>query len=798
MAQSPAGGRVLWLRSNADTTTGISNLVEVWGDQSGVTGSLSQGKGQSRPWLELHSLAGEASLHFDGNDVLTRPNGMPANVYTLVMVVALDGYGGSNTVLGGGPQLRFDSIGRPRLLHGGAELVSSVPVTQGALTTLVATYDQAGEARLYVNGALAGIATLPPYVPAGIHVGRKSAGGGGGGFLGRVAEVMVYDRPLTPVERIALNASLELAYGTPSPSIQFDALPADAAIHQRDDSDQATVRFAGAVHSAGYDAIEVLVRRDGQFYDAQSQSLSYVSGTAPFAMETNLEAGLHDYDVAVLLVRGVQRTVVAQRQNIACGDVYLIQGQSNAEAADRFHEELANDLDQRFWTRCFGIRGAQTITRDRHWDIAEGEAVAAHGAVGAVALRLARIVQDEVGIPIGIINGAEGGTSITQHLRNDADPTDTDTIYGRLLYRAREAEVDQDVRGLIFYHGEADANVPALWQSGFDELYEDWKTDYPALEQIYVFQIRQGCGVTDLGLREIQRQLPFVYPDIQVMSTTAAPEHDGCHFHYAGYAELGERIARLLLRDFSGSDDVENIDAPDVLEAAWTSPARTGIRLTFRDPDDLLVWEAGSEADILLDDPGVTVLGGSVVGNTVELTLSGPSVATTVGWDGHEGDGPWIRNTRGVGALTFFEVPIVHPCFTPTSYCVAAANSASPGGAQMGWSGSTSLSAGDLVLTASGLPTGKNALFLAGLARQEPPQPLGNGFLCVAPQVVRLKPTIQSDSAGTVSLAVDFTAKPLDTLSPGETRVFQLWYRDPPGGGAGFNLSNGLEVVFCP
>ena len=27
---------------------------------------------------------------------------------------------------------------------------------------------------------------------------------------------------------------------------------------------------------------------------------------------------------------------------------------------------------------------------------------------------------------------------------------------------------------------------------------------------------------------------------------------------------------------------------------------------------------------------------------------------------------------------------------------------------------------------------------------------------------------------------------------------FQFWYRDPQAGGSFFNLSNGLEAVFCP
>ena len=33
-------------------------------------------------------------------------------------------------------------------------------------------------------------------------------------------------------------------------------------------------------------------------------------------------------------------------------------------------------------------------------------------------------------------------------------------------------------------------------------------------------------------------------------------------------------------------------------------------------------------------------------------------------------------------------------------------------------------------------------------------------------------------------------------ISPGDTKWFQFWYRDPLGGGAFFNLSDALRVTF--
>ena len=35
-------------------------------------------------------------------------------------------------------------------------------------------------------------------------------------------------------------------------------------------------------------------------------------------------------------------------------------------------------------------------------------------------------------------------------------------------------------------------------------------------------------------------------------------------------------------------------------------------------------------------------------------------------------------------------------------------------------------------------------------------------------------------------------------INPGDTHNFQYWYRDPLSMGAGYNLSDGLSITFCP
>ena len=54
-----------------------------------------------------------------------------------------------------------------------------------------------------------------------------------------------------------------------------------------------------------------------------------------------------------------------------------------------------------------------------------------------------------------------------------------------------------------------------------------------------------------------------------------------------------------------------------------------------------------------------------------------------------------------------------------------------------------------------------------------------------------------SSPSGTSSTSVNIAVK--GQVSAGQTRRYQVWYRDPGGPcGSGFNFTNGLEVEFVP
>ena len=72
------------------------------------------------------------------------------------------------------------------------------------------------------------------------------------------------------------------------------------------------------------------------------------------------------------------------------------------------------------------------------------------------------------------------------------------------------------------------------------------------------------------------------------------------------------------------------------------------------------------------------------------------------------------------------------------------------------------------------------------------------GIRCVSAPIIRVGPPVFFGGAGLASKHLDINATALSSIQPADTRYFQLWYRDTAGGPAGFNLSNGLEITFCP
>lgn len=140
------------------------------------------------------------------------------------------------------------------------------------------------------------------------------------------------------------------------------------------------------------------------------------------------------------------------------------------------------------------------------------------------------------------------------------------------------------------------------------------------------------------------------------------------------------------------------------------------------------------------------------------------------------------------------DLTILPACPAPANYCTTSPNSVGAG-AVISTTGSSSLGANDFGLVAPNCPVNKPGLFFTGPSQNS--SPLGNGTLCIAGTIQRFG-VLFSDGGGTYAMAVDFNALPGSlAFNPGDVANFQCWYRDVAGGGAGFNLSDAVQVTFC-
>jgi hypothetical protein len=378
---------------------------------------------------------------------------------------------------------------------------------------------------------------------------------------------------------------------------------------------------------------------------------------SPFSVSVEVPGGLHVYAVTVAWDSGTGWwKPVTTFTNVLCGDVFLIDGQSNAVAAD-YHGEKLGDIDKSNFVRSFGSAVNDAgVVNDKEFGLAVADTAYTHGAIGQWGLVLAKAVMEAQQMPVLLINGAVGGTTVAQHQRNDGQHDDVQTIYGRLLWRVKSAGVDQSVRAIFWHQGESDDGMAyndylALWTA----MYQDWLEDYPGVEAIYPFQVRAGCGNPTWN-RNVHRDLPGLLPKvIGHMSTTGVTGHDGCHFFHSVYVEWGQRLARLVNRDLYGMVVPGNIEAPDPTGAAWLGPNQ--LKIEFGTTGGGLILQPGAEAWFSLSD-GVAVASVAVVGTAVVLTAVSPSQATWVSFVDPPGDIPWLVNDLGIGSFAWYALPI--------------------------------------------------------------------------------------------------------------------------------------------
>ncbi len=438
--------------------------------------------------------------------------------------------------------------------------------------------------------------------------------------------------------------------------------PVDNQFYARDGNNKGTLHCNGTLTQPA-DAVFLRLYADDKLVATEQKKPDSNNG---YALSVKLKPGLIQYRIEFGSSIAGTETILHTASNILCGDAYIIQGQSNALATDT-HEESPPETNQ--WIRSYGNPSNDTDKDNRWchpvWKARRGE----QAELGYWGMELAKRMVNSRQIPLCVFNGAVGGTRIDQHQRNEDNPTDLGTIYGRLLWRVQQAKLTHGIRAVLWHQGESDQGADGP-DGGFGwETYQDyfvamsaaWKQDYPNIQKYYVFQIfpnacSMGNGHGDM-LREVQRTLPRLYANLDVIATLGVDPPGGCHYPLIGWAKFADLVQPLMERDFDGKRFEQSITSPSFMQARFTSSVCDEIAIQFDQP---VIWDDVLISEFYLDGEKAQVESGSASGNSVTLKLKTASTAKTLSYLKEQS---WsqqriLKGLNGLTALTFCNVPI--------------------------------------------------------------------------------------------------------------------------------------------
>jgi hypothetical protein len=524
--------------------------------------------------------------------------------------------------------------------------------------TNLAAMKTSGAGELHYSWTVSDIAVAKEVTPGKLILTRAQ----NSGKLKVSATIDNGGEPVTQSAEIVVTEPAHDAWIARTPA--KDEKPQESQFYARDDKNEGTLFYNGTLNEAA-DSVFLNVYADDQPYKSESFK---PGADKAYAFTVKLKPGLTTYKVEFGSVVGERKTVLNTVNNLVCGDAYLIDGQSNAEATAFGKDEYTFTSP---WIRSFGsMEGSPQGARLSLWGEASARSRGGKAQVGYWGMELARRLVESQKIPICIINGAVGGTRIDQHQRNPADPEDVTTIYGRLLWRVRAAGLTHGIRGVLWHQGENDqgADGPTggfgweTYRQFFIDMAAAWKQDYPSIQHYYIFQIwpkscAMGINGSDNRLREVQRTLPTAFSNMSIMSTLGIDPPGGCHYPPAGYAEIARLICPLVEQYNYGKIPTTSITPPDLKRVWYASDRKDEIVMEF---DQSVKWDNALAGQFYLDGEKGKVASGAVVGNVVTLKLTGATAARKLTYlDGKSwSQSTLLRGGNGIAALTFCEVPI--------------------------------------------------------------------------------------------------------------------------------------------
>ena len=389
-----------------------------------------------------------------------------------------------------------------------------------------------------------------------------------------------------------------------------------------------------------FESITVELYKFDNIQETLVENLNFNNDNAQFNIDININAELSKYNIKIYADSQNESVLIKEVNDIVCGDVFIVQGQSNAAAVKYSGTSSAYNSD---YVRVYagGATSSSGLINNEQWYYGQGDGNEnTNGNTGQWGIVLAKKLIDELSIPIAIFNGAHGGQPIEFFQRPNNYQASTDSNYGRLFYRLEKTGLKDNVRGLLWSQGEANSGASNnlstdQYKSYFENLMTFWEEDYPNIEHYYIFQTREcNCGTSSSGrlaVKEAQRLLAVENNNVSIMPTTGMTLHsDYCHYPFTnGYEKFGLRIINPVLSDIYGFSFQEDIYAPMI---SGTSLSNQNTQLNISTTAESLMTNSSNQSNILnrlnsdflfTNANPVSITNFSINNNVLSLTLSG-------------------------------------------------------------------------------------------------------------------------------------------------------------------------------
>jgi sialate O-acetylesterase len=340
--------------------------------------------------------------------------------------------------------------------------------------------------------------------------------------------------------------------------------PVSYRVYQRDRNGQADIPVVldESEGTEGAKLVEAILHSDQgsqQPLDVEDDKLLNVPTGGPYTIR--LRFRLKNGDTAGL----------RQVDNVFVGDIWVLAGQSNMEGVGN----LVDVTSPNPHVSLLGMDGKWSQAKEPlHWLVdspdpvhsgdpttREKRAAALHKrrTKGAgLGLPFAVAMVQATGVPVGLVACAHGGTSMAQW-----DPAKKGeggkSLYGSMLRQVKL--VGGQVKGVLWYQGESDANPKAakVFPKVFAEFIASVRTDLDQADlPFYYVQIgrvvRGGDAKDWNSVQDAQRRIAERVPNTAVVTGIDLELDDGIHVGTQGTKRVGQRLAKVALRELFSQD----------------------------------------------------------------------------------------------------------------------------------------------------------------------------------------------------------------------------------------------------